>query len=314
MPVVIEAPFPIPPGPAPDPPSLRERWVWIGADDVEFELTRFTNGIEVTKGMMGRGAPPPRVRREIVPGQPGERTREVVHGLREMTVPIIMLAESYDDLHQRLASLVSRMDPVGNGGVLRRIDRDGKTNDLFCRVTSGLSVDGEGQYGPRMHRALLILQADDPYWYDLVETRGFSGSAGTSWFPILPLSLGSSSVIGDVSITNDGDVETWPVWTIVGPASDPEISNITTGKTFSLEFPAPLDAGETVTIDTRPFRKSVIFKETPTSTGVNWRGYLTQRSLWPLIKGVNQLSMSLGSTTSASYISVAYRIRRLYPQ
>jgi hypothetical protein len=310
MPIVIEPSLPIPPGEPGTPPSLRERWVWIRYDGAPIELTRFTNGFEVTKGMMGRGAPRPRIRRDIVPGQPGERTREITHGLRELTMPLTVLADSYDDLHDKLAYLVSEMDPVGEDGVLRRIDRDGNESDLFCRVTSGLSVDGEGQYGPRMHKALLIFQADDPYWYGPTQTRPFSGSTGTPWFPWLPVGLGSSSVIGDVTIINDGDVETWPVWTIIGPATDPEIINVTTGKTFTLEFPAPLDADEAVIIDTRPFAKSVRYMP----SGANWRQYLVQRSLWPLIKGVNELSLSLGSTTSASYISIAYRNRGLYPR
>ena len=116
-------------------PSLRERWIWIAPDTEEFELTNFVNGIELIKGMSGRGAPPARFTRDQVPGKAGQRTRSVTHGPREMSVPLFVDADDFAGLHELLETLVEHMDPVAGTGILRRIGRDGTQNDLFCRLT-----------------------------------------------------------------------------------------------------------------------------------------------------------------------------------
>src|SRR5688572_27560352 len=107
MPIVVESGIPTgPSGPPAAPPSQRERWVWIDKDDSEFELTGFVNGVEVVKGMTGRGMPGLRSRREVVYGQPGEVTRDIQHGIREFTVPIVVMGDSFVDMHNRLHDMV----------------------------------------------------------------------------------------------------------------------------------------------------------------------------------------------------------------
>ncbi len=307
MPVAIGPPVVEAPPSTGIPPSLRERWIWVSPDGTEFELTNFANGVEVVKGMSGRGAPPARIDRDRVPGKPGERTRQATHGMRELTMPLFVDGGNFDGLHDLLELLTNYMDPVSGVGILRRVSRDGVTNELFCRLVSGLGINGEGSSGPAYFRPILVFQADDPYWYGPVENRKFSGSTGQAWFPILPLRLGSSSVIGDASIYNDSTVETYPVWTLIGPGTDPVLTNTTTGKTLAIEFPAPLSAGQKVVIDAREYIKSVTGP-----AGENWRRYMTQRSMWPLVPGFNSLSLSMDGTTDASYITMNYRIRKLY--
>ncbi len=307
MPLVVPKVVVTPPAPSGPGPSLRERWIWIAPDSTEFELTNFTNGVEVVKGMSGRGAPPVRIDRDRVPGKPGERSRSISHGIREFSMPLFVDGRSFRGLHELLETLTNYMDPVSGVGTLRCVNRDGDTSDLFCRLVSGLGIDGEGSSGPSFFRPILVFQADDPYWYGPIQTRGFAGDSSQSWFPWLPIRLGRSSVIGETSITNDSPVETYPVWTLVGPGSDPTVANDTTGRTVALEFPAPLTTGQVVTIDTSEYVKSVTGP-----TGTNWRKYLTQRSMWPLAPGYNSITLAMSGTTSESYISVSYRIRKLY--
>ncbi len=288
-------------------PSLRERWFWIAPDETEFELTRFTNGVEVIKGRGGRGAPPAVINRYQVPGKPGQRTSSVAHGLREFTMPLFVDGGDFEGLHTLLEKLVTYMDPVSGEGTLRRMGRDGSQNDLFCRLATGLGIAGEGSSGPAYFRPVLIFQADDPYWYGQTKTKGFAGTAAKPWFNILPLQLGSSSVLGNASIVNDSKIETYPVWTIKGPGSAASFLNTTTGKQFAVDFPVTIGPTDTVVIDTREYVKTVTGPG-----GANWRRYLSPRSLWPLVGGENKITLTLNDTTEASYVSVAWRERKLY--
>src|SRR5690606_15899574 len=111
--------------------------------------------------------------------------------------------------------------------------------------------------GPSWFRAVVSWRAPDPYWYELnASTERVVSAAGVPFFPLLPLNLSPSNVIGDQTVQNDGDVEAWPVWTVRGPYAEVRVANLTTGRTLYLT--APASAGEVLVIDTRPRRKTVI--------------------------------------------------------
>lgn len=294
----------------PAPPVVvlpRDRYLWLSPTNETTELTDFVNGAEVLRGISGRGAPPARIRRIVVPGHPGERTIDVTHGPRELALPLRAMAPDADVLWETLRRLVRTMDPVQGEGILRHISRSGRVSDLYCRAVTGLGIENEETYGPAVHIVPLVFQADDPYWYGETVTAGFAGDEAKGWFPILPMGLASSSILGEVEITTFGDVATWPIWTIVGPGSNPALENITTGETLALDAPE-LGDGEIVTVDMRPGRKSVTGPD-----GSNWFRYLVQRSMWPLRPGANQVRLTLVGAIETSFVSVAYQDRKLIP-
>jgi beta-glucanase (GH16 family)/endo-1,4-beta-D-glucanase Y len=304
------------PEPAPPPPPpvvIHERWVWIATDGTQLELSRFVDNLAVVKGMSGRGAPPVVVKRVVVPGQPGERTTSIRHGVRSMPLPLFADAASWPDLQALLDKVINYMDPLDGAGTLRYIGLDGHVSDLFCRCVSGLTIDNEGANGPAAHQLDLVFEADDPYFYRDTITESWVGTDAVKWFPILPLSLGSSAIIGDTTLDTRSDVEVWPVWTIVGPGQAPVLTNKTTNKTISFKDGASLDAVQVLTIDTRPGTLSTTPKSVLGPDGSSWRRFLDRRSLWSLAKGQNQLSLGLPGSTASSYISVAFRPRTKRP-
>lgn len=286
----------------------RIRWVWYAASGATIELTGLADDLEIERGTSGIYMPPLRVVKDIIPGQPGRLTRQVFHDVREVTFPLIALPNNVEDMENLIEKLVRFMDPTKGPGVLRRVARDGSYTDLFCRYAGGLEVSGMGASGPILQRANLIFQADDPYWYGEVVTQSYTGGDTQSWFPFPPLTLGNANVIGDIAINSDSDVETWPVWTIKGPGVNPELHNLTTEQSTTMILPAPLGVSDLITIDTRPGVKSVIGPD-----GTSWRRYLTDRALWGLVPGYNDISLALPDATNDSYVSLSYRSRLLGP-
>lgn len=297
------------PVPPPAPIVLRERWVWLSPSGAEIELTRFADDVEIERGMSGRYMPPLRVTRDVVPSMAGQRTREVVHDMREIALPIVMATGGPDELKSLISALTRYMDPARGPGVLRHIARDGTVSELTCRYSGGLELSAEGASGPILQRTNLVFQADDPYWYGDIATQKFKPPSGTSgWFPFPPLRLRSSAVIGEVLVNANSDVETWPTWTIVGPGDNPELINNTTGKSTALQV--SLSAGQKVVIDTRPGVKTVTGPD-----GSSWRRYLTQKALWSLVPGVNEISIALPNADlgAGSYMALSYRPASLVP-
>lgn len=137
------------------------------------------------------------------------------------------------------------------------------------------------------------------------------------FFPFFPLDLNASTLRARVYpgagipavnpvITNTGDVEAWPVWTIRGPGRDVSLSNTTTGETLNMTV--TLEEGDEVTIDTRPGYKSVdlgganIYYSLDLASG---------SSLWPLATGPNDLDIRMGDVSAESSIELAYKRRFL---
>jgi hypothetical protein len=278
-----------------------ESLVWIGPDGTMIPF-------DVEWSVSGRFAPPPVLVDEGVPEQPGARHREARHGVREFSLPLWITDSSPATLRARLRALVAAMDPVRGQGTVRLTSPIGDQREIYCRVSAGLELDETlgRTSGPLMQRAVVMFRANDPYWYDVTDTTDvFESGTTASFFPIFPLSLSSSAVFTSTSVTNSGDVETWPVWTITGPGSAIVLRNLTTGR--YLELNATLAAGETAVIDTRPGVKTVLKGD-----GTNLFPNLTSASsLWALARGANALRIEMSSATSASRVQLSRRYRYL---
>ena len=260
----------------------------------------------------GRFMPKLKFDSEGVPGQPGERFREVRHDVREMLLPMRVTAASPEALHTELRAMVDRMDPTRGPGKIRVTSVLGDQREVECFYSAGLEMDEkiDDSSGPTWQTMAMSFTAFDPYWYDVSpNARTFSVTETPKFFPIFPLRLTSSEIVVDETVTVDGSVDTWPVWTISGPGSGIRLSNLTTGK-FLYFTTLTLTAGQTITIDTRPGAKTVLLDD-----GTNLFGQLfVYSSLWPLVRGVNQISLEMaGAAPGASELTLSYKQRYLTP-
>jgi hypothetical protein len=271
-----------------------------------------TTGVNVAAGPHGLGMPPVAVTGDKLPYAPGAALRRISTPPSTIEVPIEIAATTS-------ALLDALLDTV-RGWVLPGTELDALPSTVKLRVTraDGAVREIEGVYAGGLegddlagvetwHDAVLSLFCPDPYWSDAVDTTvTFTATppASAAWFPYYPYNLAPASVFSTQDITNTGQVEAWPVWTINGPCSEPVVRNLTTGEVFAL-VGLSLAVGDVVTIDTRPRRKSV-----RRADGTNlWPLASAGSALWPLRPGLNSVRVELVGTTADSSAVLSYRRR-----
>jgi phage-related protein len=286
-----------------------ESIAWIEPDGTSTQLVQ-SNGLIITDGPLGRFHAPVGLTEDEVGGLDGSLPRNVRLKAREVSIPVAILADDLLELRALEREWARRLSPTRGEGKLRFHLGDGTARE-FTRVicTDPLKGDeGRAQASRRHQRAVLVFRCLDPYGYDTVDTtRLLAGGDQTAFFPFLPMHLTAGAIGATVQINNDGDAAAWPVWTVVGPGTGITITNQTTGAVLSMPTLA-LTAGQTLTIDTRPGRKSVTRNDGTNLYGsVNW----ATSTMGPLIDGLNNVVVAVGSSTSATLASVSYRRRYL---
>jgi len=197
--------------------------------------------------------------------------------------------------------------PVPGQLVIQR--QDGTSRFLNVYTVSG--ADTATDWMPTWATYTLTLQSDDPFWYDLTPQQSQYILAGqaSGILPLLPINLGSSTVIGSSTLVNDGGAEAYPIWLITGPGL-PNFANLTTGRQFSLQ--SVLASGQVIQVDTRPGLQSAV----DINSGTNlWSGIVkaSPRDLWSLAVGVNKINLAMGGAGPASNILLTWTRRWLRP-
>lgn len=284
---------------------MTESIFWVDPDDGVTEL-------DCEWDASGRFAPQPVFEADGVPGQSGKRLRFVRHDVHDFALKFWLYEASEELLRTTLRNTVYKMDPTRGVGRLRVVAPGGDSREIFCHVSAGLGISevlGEDSafYAQRISATFL---AHDPYWYSVGDTAiVYTGDAEVStFFPFFPLRLSASSVfVNDSSISNPGDLEAWPVWTIEGPGSNIVISNLTTSQSLTLN--TAVTSGQSVTIDTRPGAKTVLNDD-----GTSLFPLMTATStLFPLARGDNHVQVAMDSTSTTSAIRLAFRPRYFAP-
>lgn len=257
---------------------------------------------QLLRGMSGRGLPPI----EIVTRQVPQRAGAVRVAARhlERTVQIPLLLDGDVTTHRALLrTWAAALDCLDGPGTLRFDLVDGTQREISASFVGGLELEEQVGW---MTLADATFRCHDPYWCDTSDTvvTVAGGAPVASFFPFFPLVLTSSSIAAETVIDNTGDVECWPIISVKGPASGPSVENVTTGDALTLS--GSVLAGETVTLDARPGRKTVLRQD-----GVSLYSSLTSTEWFPLAKGSNRIRLSATGTTGATELTVRYRRRWL---
>jgi len=263
------------------------------------ETIRFVTRVEAQQRMM----PPVTIHTVRVPQAQGGRFRHARHDERLVTLPVVVpgAAAGRDETRRWARAL----DPLKGEGTLTVVQGDHAGHQLVCAYEAGLEEWAE-EGVELLGLTTLAFRAADPYWQDATESTltATINSKAFTWFPFLPLVLGSSDVFAAATITNTGDVDAWPIITTVGPGTDLTLRNDTTGDAWHLT--GNIAAGSSLVVDHRPGHKSARLD------GVNVFGRLDDAStLWPLVPGPNRISIGFASGTSASSVAFAWRTRWL---
>lgn len=274
------------------------------------------HGIAVATGAKGLGIPPLTINSNKLPYAPGSALSRIATPPSTVDIPLFVQQSTAALLEQALDDL--------SGWLLPGTERKSTPDTIRFQVTStdGTSREIEGVFtgslddddaitvaGDIWQDLELSILCPDPYPRDVTPvTHTFTSGTGVrSWWPYYPLDVTPSNVYAEESITNDGHLECWPVWTITGPATNVILSNLTTDEVLDLSaYSVP--GGDVVTIDTS--ERGVTAKTIQNTAGANLWPYASATSvLWPLERGSNTVRVQAAGTTVASSIVMAYRRR-----
>lgn len=270
-----------------------ERVTWIDAsasshllDDI---LDSPASGVLLPlAGRTGFGLPPYNRVEQAVPLTDGARLKSVNAAPSDMNLPLFIRCATESALYTQMETMAGWFDPKLGDGKLQIAAPNGNTRQRLCRYVTGLEEDDSaGNRGPAWRQVVLAFRAVDPYWRD--------ASATTHDF-------GASTVTA--SITNSGDVEAWPVWTLHGVFTAVTLLNNTTGDTVTIT--KTLTSAQSITIDTTPFVKSVKRED-----GSNQFATITSTppNLWSLATGSNSITVTITGAGTNCDVSVSYTQR-----
>lgn len=250
MVVILSRPSVAPPVPI-DPlrPLVHE---WVTASGVTYSLSDWTQGLVLDNtGVEGLHFPRITKHSSTSRSMPGKRSRGWRAEARDVFWPIQIWGESSVEWLSSYNAFFGSIHPdrpgtwrVGFAGTFRELTICGKFDDPHDYPLDPV-LEAWGSYG-------VTLEADQPYWrgapvkrgpWQAASSRPFFDPAGSPGFHI---SRGSS--FANATIDNPGDVESYPVWTIIGP-----LSGITVGVGDRvIEVPFALTSGQVLHIDTDP--------------------------------------------------------------
>lgn len=281
---------------------------WTAANGQVIEFTDWAAGHFFTgDGTTGLWAPSYEVTAERYAGIDGTTVQAIRAAESQPTLGLFIRADSKQAFRQKARALVHALRPKAGIGRLTVTTDWGDSRSLACYCVGGLEGDmAPGVLGPGPHwRMVLKFYAPSPWWEGAEQEVAFTlGDALNVFFPIPPVRPAGSLVAGQFTVDlSDTDSPTYPRWTVTGPGSTLVLENVTTGR--AIQVNATLAADEVLVIDTRPGFQSVQLTD-----GTNLMGSLaSDPALWPLVEGVNTVSVSLASATAASRIQGTFRPR-----
>lgn len=193
----------------------------------------------------------------------------------------------------------------GRRGRWRVAQPNGTSRSLVLELRSGVDVRYSDGFTFGWNRYAIPLIARQPYWEgspvtggpwdngaDNAETFFGSGTGAPPWH------IAQGVTLATATVTNPGDVESWPAWTINGPGTD--IAITVSGNTIAVPF--PLADGDTLVIDTHPTRQTATLNGTVDKTGD-----LTQAGFAPIPPGASvPVELSLTGPGSISLSMPTY--------
>lgn len=276
--------------------------LWTGYDGVSWDITAGHGGLCMLPGVRGLTMPAITHYKSRTGAVPGARWRGSSTNEREVFWPI----QVYHDTGS--AEWIARDRAFWNTlqphrtGTWTVILPDGERRSLTLRFrddgTQAFNMDpakcGWTNYG-------ITLDAEQPYWEGAAQSKTWKGNGTTgNFFPGPPFTITSGGAPATAKMTNPGDVETYPVWTLVGPLTSATMG--VNGHSITVPFAVP--SGQTLVIDTNPNKLTAVMN------GVDKISFLGAADFAPLPVGVDvpvSLTMSGTGTCEMSITPLYYR-------
>ncbi|WP_346844622.1 phage distal tail protein [uncultured Rothia sp.] len=184
--------------------------------------------------------------------------------------------------------------------------KDGQKRSARVIYSKGMEGDyGEGYHGDWQTFGITFSMGE-AFWNGPETTVGWSLISTdkpliSNSVKFLPIVIGKSHVQGTYKVNIEGDAPAYPVWTIIGPATDIRITNKITGQ--KIQINGEVKIGETITIDTRNYTLA------GTSRNENdlWDALSLDSTLFPLSTGANEIETVATGLSADSEITATYR-------
>ncbi|MGW2113803.1 phage distal tail protein [Streptomyces zhihengii] len=308
MPILVQ---PVIPGPPPwEWPQRLQEMPSISYTDPGGQVTQFTDwerGWTVPPGPRGMDMPTWAISRDESPGIDGYALRQVRAQGKNIVIPIAFWAQDSRDAYlERRRGLIRSLNPKRGPGTLTLTQPNGDQRTIQAIYEDGLEGDEtRDAAGARWCQTAITFSCPSPFWLGSEISRTWQTESGEEFYPILPLVVGASQVLGEVTVNNSGDDDAYPIWTIDGPATAITLDNHTTGETLTLT--RTLTGADTVVIDTRQRQQTALLNG---STNL-WPDLSDDSSMWALAPNTNELELTVSGSTSDTRIRMTYQLRYL---
>lgn len=309
MPILVAPSAPETPPGVPWPTRLNEQ-PRVSFTDPAGAVTLFTdweNGWVLQPGAKGLDMPAYAFSQDESPGIDGYEIRQVRAQGKEIALPIAFWADDSRTAYlARRRGLIRSLNPKRGPGILTVTQYDGSARTIAARYTAGLEGDESlDTAGARWCMNVLSFACPSPFWLGAEVTTEWQAAESGTFFPLLPLTVGTSHVLGAVTVDNDGDDTAFPLWTIEGPATSAALTNTTTGETLVLTH--TITGGDTIVIDTRERRQTALLNDVTNL----WSAISDASTMWALQPGINALTLTVAGSTSATRVRMTYQPRYL---
>lgn len=220
---------------------------------------------------------------------------------RTITIQMLIFAGNGQSAFQNFNSLQANLIPqqTGTTPLQFQLSPAGGLQFVNARVRGRKSVvDPDYTYG--FIKAEYEFFCPDPRYYDnAVNTASLivQTPLGRGYDRTYDLTYGGGTQAGTGSVINQGTTTTYPFITITGPATNPIISNLTTGASMSFNY--TMSSTDVITIDL--LNKTILLNGNPA------RNLITGTSLWidaPV--GTSQFYFSATGTATGAGATINY--------
>lgn len=276
---------------------------WTTPDDEVIPLSNTSPdlGWFTTQGPAGWGANPVTLVTDPIAAG-GEQVRFIRSEARRITWPLHVFGETQVEFQARYRRIMRAFTLTTQRrapGVLTVYMPDGSARFIAAYYETGFG--GESGENWLSANPVLTLYCPDGYWsgIDPITISRQGGTPAPTSFYSPFMNIGQSRLLGETTVDNPGEIDSWPTWTITGPLTRFVAENATLGVQFALT--TTLTVGQQARITTMR----------PTVRGpgdVNLTGSLDWPSavLWPLAPGNNDLNFSMDNATSASSVDMTF--------
>lgn len=277
---------------------------WLGWDGSRWTLTDPTQGVFVTPGgVEGFGPPEYTEWVQESPALAGQLFRGTNAKARQLFFPTAIYSDLGSLAWGKLQSAFFRSIKTDRYGTVRVTTPAGQTRTIQARSNAKpptLNLDpfktGFQGYG-------MSLIADQPFWAGESVSEVFNSGTTSDFFggggP--PFLIDPGFTFANARITNSGDVDAWPVWTVVGGAATSATLGVG-GQTVTVPF--TVAAGKALQIDTDPRVQEAVYGDWDPATntlsnGVDRTDELGAAGFAPVPPGTDlPLAVTLSGTGS----------------